>query len=83
MLIVSLSVRNLDVAGHPSSVHQHRLWDGPPISQWYTRSPQEVTPVIAISNDYSIWGVIPDIPGQTLWAEQIGFLILLLWVKIR
>ena len=66
MLIVSLSVRNLDVAGHPSAVHQLRLWDGPPIRQWYTRSPQEVTPVIAISNDYSIWGVIPDISGQTL-----------------
>ena len=66
VLILSLSVRNLNVAGHPSSVHQHRLWDGPPIRQWYTRSPQEVTPVIAISNDYSIWGVIPDIPGQTL-----------------
>ena len=66
VLILSLSVRNLNVAGHPSSVHQLRLWDGPPIRQWYTRSPQEVTPVIAISNDYSIWGVIPDIPGQTL-----------------
>ena len=66
VLIVSLSVRNLNVAGHPSPVHQLRLWDGRPIRQWYTRSPQEVTPVIAISNDYSIWGVIPDIPGQTL-----------------